>query len=448
MEYTDLIIGLLLGLVFGFLVAILIFKFGRSGRELLELKGEKEFLTRTFREAERKGTDQKMEMEQLKERLGTIRENNARLQQREDDLRKEMSKWSEESAKREEEIQLRFENLANRILDKKTEKFDQTSKKNLTNILDPLKEKLKSFEEKVEKIYKEENDQRISLKTEVKNLMDMNKQLSKEANNLATALKGDNKAQGNWGELVLERVLENSGLNKGREYHMQYTEEDEHGRPQRPDVIVNLPNSKHIIIDAKVSLIAYEKCMQEEDSELRSSYLKEHLLSVKAHIKGLSEKNYQGLQKLNSPDFVLLFMPIESSLGLAASNDENLWSYAWERKIVLVSPATLLATLRTVSSIWKHENQNVNALEIARQAGTMLDKFTNFSNDMLDLGKRMDTAKKSYEGAMKKLTDGKDNLISKTEKLKELGVRSKKQVDQRLIDRAMSDSTLDLPDSE
>ena len=448
MEYTDLIIGIVLGLLLGVAATFLFFKFGKGSQELMSLKSEREFLSKSAEKSESEVKEHKLELDQLKERLTTIKENNARIAQREESLREEMSKWKGEKLKGDEEMRLRFENLANKIIDKKTEKLDESSQKNLKTILDPLKEKLKSFEDKVEKIYKEENDQRVSLKTEVKNLLDLNKQLSKEANNLATALRGDNKAQGNWGELILERVLENSGLTNGREYKMQYTEADEHGKPLRPDVIVDLPDNKHIIIDAKVSIVAYERYSQAEGKAEKEAFLKEHIQSVKAHVKGLSEKNYQGLQKLNTPDFVLLFMPIESALGLAAGNDDDLWNYAWQRKIVLVSPATLLATLRTVSSIWKHEKQNVNALEIARQAGTMLDKFNNFTEDMINLGKRMDTAKNSYEGAMNKLIEGKDNLVVKSQKLKELGVKSKKNIDKRLIDRSVSDTTGELFDGE
>ncbi|NND77662.1 MAG: DNA recombination protein RmuC [Flavobacteriales bacterium] len=448
MEYTDLLIGIFLGLSIGFLAAFLFFKFGKASKELLSLKSEREFLTRSIEKSERSELEQRLQLEELKDQIINVKENNARLAQKEENLKEEMLKWKEEKRNLDEQMHLRFEDLANKIIDRKTQKLDESSNKNLKTILDPLKEKLKHFEDKVEKIYKEENDQRVSLKTEVKHLLDLNKQLSKDANNLATALKGDNKTQGNWGEVVLERVLESSGLEKGREYKIQYTEADEHGKPQRPDVVVELPENKHIIIDSKVSIVAYERYIQAEDKAEKEACLKEHIQSVRAHIKGLSEKNYQGLQKLNTPDFVLLFMPIEASLGLAAGHDEGLWNYAWQKKIVLVSPATLLATLRTVSSIWKHEKQNLNAIEIARQAGAMLDKFNNFTEDMIQLGKRMDTAKKSYEGAMNKLVDGKDNLIVKSNKLKELGVRTKKSIDQRLLDRSLTDSQEEIFSSE
>ena len=216
--------------------------------------------------------------------------------------------------KREEEMGMKFQNLANKIFEDKSEKFDKNSKKNLDAILDPLKEKIKVFEDRVEKIYSDENKERINLKAEVKQLTELNKQLSQDANNLTTALKGDNKAQGNWGELILERVLESSGLEKGREYSLQYTENDEHGRPQRPDVVVKLPDNKHIIIDSKVSIVAYDKYVAAESKEEKIAFLKEHIASVKMHIKNLSEKNYQGLQNLNTPDFVLMFLPIEASL--------------------------------------------------------------------------------------------------------------------------------------
>lgn len=439
MDYSVFIIGLLLGLIIGALIAFLLLKFGKQGREFQNLRTEKDLLIRSNEEQNRNVIQVKTEKEQIQEKLLFAREENASLKQRQKNLEEKLEEIEKMRDKREEEMGMKFQNLANKIFEDKSEKFDKNSKKNLDAILDPLKEKIKVFEDKVEKIYSDENKERINLKAEVKQLTELNKQLSQDANNLTSALKGDNKAQGNWGELILERVLESSGLEKGREYSFQYTENDEHGRPQRPDVVVKLPDNKHIIIDSKVSIVAYDKYVAAETNEEKSAFLKEHINSVKNHIKGLSEKNYQGLQNLNTPDFVLMFLPIEASLGLAAGNDENLWSYAWDKKIVLVSPATLLATLRTVSSIWKHENQNLNAIEIATQAGRMLDKFTDFTDDMIRLGNQMETSKKSYEKAMNKLSSGTGNLVKRSEQLKQLGVKTKKQVDKRIIDRAFSE---------
>ncbi len=439
MDYFEFFIGLFLGLIIGALLLFLFLRFGKQGREFQDLRTEKDLLLRSKEEQSRNTIDLKAEKDQVQEKLNFAREENAGLRERQKNLEEKLHEIEKMKEKREEEMGMKFQNLANKIFEDKSEKFDKNSKKNLDAILDPLKEKIKVFEDKVEKIYSDENKERINLKAEVKQLTELNKQLSQDANNLTTALKGDNKAQGNWGELILERVLESSGLEKGREYSFQYSENDELGRPQRPDVVVKLPDNKHIIIDSKVSIVAYDKYVAAETNDEKNVFLKEHINSVKSHIKNLSEKNYQGLQNLNTPDFVLMFLPIEASLGLAAGNDENLWSFAWDKKIVLVSPATLLATLRTVSSIWKHENQNLNAIEIATQAGRMLDKFTDFTEDMLRLGNQMETSKKSYEKAMNKLSSGTGNLVKRSEQLKKLGVKTKKQVDKRIIDRAFSE---------
>ena len=439
MNISILLIGLVSGMLIGGLFTYLYFRLGKISHNFNQLQTEKELLQRTSDDKDAHILALKQEQELLNEKYLLSREESIRLNEKSTSLENKIKEIQENNFNREKELAIHFQNMANKIFDDKSEKFDKNSVKLLDNILNPLKEKIQTFESKVEKIYSEENRERINLKAEVKQLTDLNKQLSKDANNLTTALKGDNKAQGNWGELILERVLENSGLEKGREYNMQYSEEDEFGRPKRPDVVVKLPEDKHIIIDAKVSIVSYERYVATEDNNEKQMYLKEHIQSVRNHIKSLSEKNYQGLERLNAPDFVLMFMPIEAALGLVAGNDENLWTFAWEKKIVLVSPATLLATLRTVSSIWKHENQNINAIEIATQAGRMLDKFTDFTQDMLTLGRQMDTSKKSYENAMRKLSEGTGNLVKRSEKLKELGVKAKKQMDGRLIQRAIND---------
>ena len=443
MNYIDLFIGIIVGAALGFLITYLILKMSKSSLKNFSLQAEKNQLEKTVTDVTREKQNLKNQLEDLSERLSDIKSRNAEIKERESHLNEKLNKQKKEMEEKEEQMNLQFQNLANKIFDEKSEKFVKKNKESIDVILNPLKEKIKDFEQKVEKVYGDENKERISLKSEIKHLVELNKKLSEEANNLATALKGDNKTQGNWGELVLEKVLESSGLKKGREYEMQYAMINEDGRRHQPDVIVNLPENKHIVIDAKVSVVAYEKFINATDKNEKENYLKDHVTSVKSHIKNLGEKNYQHNEKLITPDFVLLFIPIESALGSAAGSDENLWNYGWERKIVLVSPATLSATLRTVASIWKHENQNINAFEIARQAGNMLDKFSAFTDDMLNIGQRMDLAKKSYESAMNKLVDGKDNLIRKSEKLRDLGVKSKKKLDQRLLDRALEDNLLE-----
>ncbi|MFM9985033.1 MAG: DNA recombination protein RmuC [Flavobacteriales bacterium] len=334
------------------------------------------------------------------------------------------------------QFQTEFQNLANRIFDEKSEKFQKQNRDQLDIVLSPFRQKLTDFENKVEKVYKEENNERINLKAELKLLSEMNKQLSTDANNLATALKGSNKSQGNWGEMILEKILERSGLQAGQEYEVQTSDQNQDGRIIRPDVVVHLPEGKHIIIDSKVSLIAYNSMIAAGSDEERERYLKAHLESIRSHIKQLSEKNYATAKKLVTPDFVLLFMPIEAAFSAAMQLDSELYNYAWDKKVVLVSPTTLLATLRTVASIWVQEKRTRNAEEIALEAGKLYDKFSAFVDDLIDVGKRMDSAKGSYEEAMKKLTSGTGNLVGRAEKMRKLGARNQKDINPLLVERS------------
>ena len=331
---------------------------------------------------------------------------------------------------------MEFENLSSKILEEKSLKFVEQNRTNLDVILTPLREKIKDFEQKVEQSYKIESAERHTLKGEIKNLIELNKQISDEANNLARALKGDTKKQGNWGEVILERILERSGLVKGSEYEVQYNTTNEEGRRIQPDIIINLPDNKHIVIDSKVSLVAYDAMVNASTDEDREKYLRDHILSVRSHIKGLSEKNYQTSIGINTPDFVLLFMPIESSFGLAVQADNELFTFAWDRKIVIVSPSTLLATMKTISSIWKQERQTRNAIEIARQGGALYDKFKNFVDDLIEVGTKMNGAKKSYEDAMNKLSSGSGNLVKRVEDLKKLGAKSTKDLPPSILEKA------------
>lgn len=322
-----------------------------------------------------------------------------------------------------------FENIANKILEKNSEKFTATNQKNIGDVLNPLKEKIQLFEKKVEDTYKQGLKDQTELRAELLKLYDLNNKISEEANNLTKALKGDVKKQGNWGEVVLERILERSGLNEGEQgYQKQFSDVSDDGHRIQPDIVINLPDNKHIIVDSKVSLIAYERAVNAASEEERVKFIKEHLLSLKAHIKGLSDKHYQTASKLNSPDFVLLFIPIESSFSVAIQEDQELFSYAWDQKVVLVSPSTLLATLRTVSSLWQQENQTRNAIEIARQSGALYDKFVGFISDMEGIGKNIEGTRKSYDSAMNKLKDGRGNLIQSVEKIKKLGAKASKEL--------------------
>lgn len=337
----------------------------------------------------------------------------------------------EKGTQNETRLKTEFENLANRILENNAQKLSQTHQSSLNQLLDPLKEKLTSFEKRVEDAYYQEARERFNLQKEIEKLVSLNYQMSEDAQNLTRALQGDSKFQGNWGELVLATVLEKSGLREGEEYVVQGKDMklvSENGSRLQPDVIVNLPDQKHIIIDAKVSLTAYEQFSSLEDREAKNQSLKQHLRSIHNHINQLSEKHYPAIPALQSPDFVLMFMPIEPAFSLAIQHQTDLFQYAWERKIVLVSPTTLLATLKTVASIWKLEHQNANAQEIARQGGALYDKFVGFVEEMEKLGVHLDRASRSHSDAMNKLVNGHGNLATRAEKLRELGVKTNKKI--------------------
>lgn len=335
----------------------------------------------------------------------------------------------------QQKFQLEFQNVANKLLDEKSQKFVETNRANLDVLLNPLKENIKAFEEKVDKVYNMEAAERNTLKGVITQLMDLNKLISNEAQNLTKALKGDNKKQGNWGEVILERVLERSGLVKDQEYRMQVSLQGADGSRLQPDVIIDLPDEKHLIIDSKVSLIAYERLVNCETEDERKLFSKAHVESIRSHVAGLSAKNYHDLYQINSPDFVLLFIPIESSFSFAVQIDAELFSDAWDKRVVIVSPSTLLATLRTIASIWKQERQNRNVLEIARLSGAMYDKFVGFVGDMESIGKNIKQSQGAYENAINKLTEGNGNLTRTAEKIKSLGAKANKQLDQKYLDQ-------------
>ena len=345
----------------------------------------------------------------------------------------------EEVEKLQEKFTKEFENLANKILEEKTTKFTEQNKENLKNILTPLQDKIQLFEKKVEDTHKESIDYHAALRQQIVGLREMNEQMSKETLNLTKALKGDSKMQGNWGELILERVLEKSGLEKGREYEVQQSFVTEEGNRVFPDVVINLPDGKKMIVDSKVTLTAYERYINEEDEANKVQYLKEHVMALKRHVDQLSEKNYHDLYQMESPDFVLLFIPIESAFALALNEDTTIYNKAFEKNIVIVTPSTLLATLRTIDSMWTNQKQQENALEIARQAGALYDKFEGFVSDLVKIGKKMDEAKVEYQGAMNKLVDGKGNLVNSVEKLKKMGAKAKKALPENILQRAEKD---------
>jgi DNA recombination protein RmuC len=338
----------------------------------------------------------------------------------------------------QEKFTKEFENLANKILEDKSAKFTEQNKENLKQILNPLQEKIQTFEQKVELSNKENTERHIKLGEQLKTLHEQNIKISTEANNLTKALKGESKTQGNWGELILERVLEKSGLEKGREYEMEksFTVNDGDRQRLRPDVIIHLPDNKKMIVDSKVSLTAYEKFVNAENDDERNQFLKEHIASLNRHVVQLSEKKYEDLYEIESPDFVLLFVPIEPAFAVASNHDNQLYNKAFEKNIVIVTPSTLLATLRTIDSMWNNEKQQRNAIEIARQAGALYDKFEGLISDLTKVGKKMDEAKSGYKDAMNKLFEGRGNLITSVEKIKKLGAKAKKSLPESIINRA------------
>jgi DNA recombination protein RmuC len=336
----------------------------------------------------------------------------------------------------QEKFTKEFENLANKILEEKTNKFTEQNKENMKNILSPLQDKILHFEKKVEDTHKESIDYHAALRQQILGLSEMNAQMSKETLNLTKALKGDSKMQGNWGELVLERVLEKSGLEKGREYEVQQSFTTAEGNRVFPDVVINLPDGKKMIVDSKVTLTAYERYINEDNDDLKSQHLKDHVLAIKRHVEQLGDKNYHDLYQIESPDFVLLFIPMEPAFALALNEDTTLYNKAFEKNIVIVTPSTLLATLRTIDSMWANQKQQENALEIARQAGALYDKFEGFVADLIKIGKKIDESKVEYSGAMNKLVEGKGNLITSVEKLKKMGAKAKKALPENIINRA------------
>jgi DNA recombination protein RmuC len=415
MDYIALIIGILIGAVVGYFIAS-----SRKGSND-GLLAENNLLKSDLEEKKRDLEKAREEVNQANQRIAAsiekFKSQEEKLTTLKDELENINKKYTTE-----------FENIANKILEEKTQKFTDQNKTNLDTILTPLRERITEFSEKVEKAYKEENTERITLKAEIKQLVELNKQVSEEANNLAKALKGDSQAQGSWGEYILESVLEKSGLVKDREYFMQESFSTGTNSRVRPDVIVKLPENKNIIIDSKVSLVAYERFVSEQDEATKANHLKEHIQSIKNHIKGLSEKNYQDLHKVGSLDFVLLFVPIESAFALGIQNESKLFTDAFEKNIMLVSPSTLLLALRTIANIWRTEYQNKNAVEIGRLAGAMYDKLVGFTSDLEDIKKSIDKSSENYEKAINKLSQGKGNVMNTAQKIKHLGAKTSKNL--------------------
>ncbi|MCL5128623.1 DNA recombination protein RmuC [Algibacter sp. L4_22] len=414
-----------------------------------------DFKQYTQSESEKQNNINTTQVSELKETISKIENDRENIRREKDFLNAELArrntefenlqalnlKRDAELEERQEQLRKDFELLATKILDEKSEKFTLQNKENITNILNPLQEKIKVFEQKVDLTQKESISMHSALKEQLLGLKDLNQQMTKETTNLTRALKGDSKMQGNWGELVLERVLEKSGLEKDREYFVQQSFTLEDGSRVLPDVVLNLPDGKKMIIDSKVSLTDYERFVNAE-LEDQPQFLKAHINSIKRHIDQLSDKNYQDLYDIESPDFVLLFIPIEPAFAVVVNEDNSIYNKAFEKNIVIVTPSTLLATLRTIDSMWNNEKQQQNAIEIARQAGALYDKFEGLIKDLTNVGKKIDAAKTDYSSAMNKLVDGRGNIITSVEKLKKMGAKAKKALPEAIIKRAQEDELL------
>ncbi len=429
------ILFILIGLVAGFLIGYF-FALNRKGNASGQDQSlDVARLQESNRNLEQRKTELQEELDEFEKLNFTLRDEKTRWEKEAENLNQRLQDQKGELEELHQKMNLEFKNLANQIFEEKSKKFTDQNKTNLGELLNPLREKITEFEKKVEESSKENVKMNSSLSEQLKQLKELNQQITKEAENLTKALKGDTKTQGNWGEYILESILEKSGLKKGHEFIVQESATTEEGR-LRPDVVVKLPDDKNIIIDSKVSLVAYEKAINGETDEERTQALKEHVNSVRTHIKQLAAKDYQNLYGVQGLDFILMFIPIEPAFSTALQADPELFNMAYDKQIVLVSPSTLLATLRTVANIWRYEYQNRNVLEIAEQAGNMYDKFVGFTEDMIKLGKQMDTTKKTYADAMTKLTDGSGNLVRRAEGIKQLGAKTSKQIDSKLVDRA------------
>ncbi|WP_424955414.1 DNA recombination protein RmuC [Ectopseudomonas oleovorans] len=360
-----------------------------------------------------------------------LQENRDNQQQRLDDLQGARN-----------ELRAQFSELATKIFDEREQRFAETSQQRLGQLLDPLKERIQAFEKRVDESYQQEARERFSLSKELERLQQLNQRLGDEATNLTRALKGQ-KTQGNWGELVLERVLEHAGLEKGREYHTQVSLKGAGGERFQPDVLIRLPGDRQVIVDAKVSLSAYQQYVAAVDEPIRQQALKQHLISLRSHLKGLSGKDYQRLEGLHSLDFVLLFVPIEAAFAAALQAEPDLFQEAFEQQVVIVSPTTLLATLRVIDSLWRQERQGQNAREIAERAGQLYDKFVAFVADLDEMGSRLQQLDKAYASARNKLVDGRGNLIGRVENLKLLGARASKSLPGELLERSADLPALD-----
>ena len=425
MDYLFFSIALIVALVAGFILA----------RKLAPKAGadtgadeQKTILETQNNELKTQLTEAKNRADKLQENLSITQQQNARLTADKTHAETQLVEHKNNVA----QMGVQFENVANKILDEKNKKFNEQSQKDITNLLTPFKDQFQQFQTVVKDSFGTQAKEQFALKEEIKRVVEVHESMTLQTRGLTDALKGDSKTQGNWGEVMLEKILDDSGLRKGQDYIVQGAgmglKESETGKSQRPDVVIHLPDNKHVIIDSKVSLTHYEGFCSAETAEEKSQYLAQFLRSVKKHVTDLQDRGYEHIDKLESPDFVLMFMPIEGAYALAVQSDTELHRYAWDKKIVIVCPSTLFATLKTIASIWRLELQNKHAVEIARQGGELYDKVVGFIEDMDAIGNQLGKVQKTYDGAMNKLSTGRGNIIGKTEKLKTLGAKAKKSM--------------------
>lgn len=431
MEFAYVIIGIAIGAFATWLIARARHADGSQQMSTaLEVEREKnKALVSQVTESKQAAEEERAKILDLNHTLATLEADYRNLEEKLSDQKKEAQNLQEKFTRD-------FENLANRIFEEKSRKFTEQNKSNLFDMLKPLGDRIIEFEKKIDQTHKDSIDKNAGLFNELKNLKELNLQMSEEARNLTRALKGDTKTQGVWGEFILESILEKTGLEKGREYLVQESYTTENGRRQQPDVILNLPDNRHIIIDSKVSLTAYDRYVNAETDEQRAASLKAHLQSIKQHMRILADKNYQKNYSDNGLDFVIMFIPLEPAYLLAIQTERDLYEDAFDKRIVFVSPTLLLPSLQLIKTVWRQEYQNRHVLEIAKRAGDLYDKFVGFTDDLLTLGRHLDSSKKFYEESMKKLSVGSGNLVGKVENLKKLGAKADKAIDPKLLSRA------------
>ena len=431
MEIVYLIIGLFTGIVIGVLYSKTKTDKSQSSIDTSQYVSKELYQSEKNR-IEKIETDNRIKQDQIGDLKAAVSSRDATIE----NLNLKIKEEGERLLKQQKHLESQFENMANKILEQKSEKFAQQNQKNIDQILKPLGVKIKSFEESIEDKYVKDQESRAGLAKQISMLQIANQKISQDAVNLTNALKGDSKVQGDWGELQLEVLLEKSGLKKELHFRTQNSEKDEDGNEKRPDCIIDLPDDKNLIIDSKVSLTSYEQYSNAETEEERKQYLKKHIDSIKNHIRDLGSKDYPKLYSINSPDYVLMFVPIEPALITALQEDAEIFNLGLSKNIILVSTSTLMATMRTVSFIWQQENQKKNVLEIARQSGALYEKFCGFVTDLEGVGKAIDTATKKYESAYGKLYDGRGNLVTSVEKIKKLGAKTTKSISRELLDKS------------